>query len=96
MAFVVAGHASASADPGESALHPPAEWQDDEFVQVAAADDLQAPGSGACHCRRHLRSLIAAITDDALDKGKQFARLAQQRLRSVTVLDIGRMHDHAE
>lgn len=96
MAFVVAGHAPALADPGEGALHPPAERQDDEFVQVATADDLQTPGSSACHRRRHLRSLVATIADDALDKGEQFTRLVQQRLRSVTVLHIGRMHGHAK
>ena len=96
MAFVVAGHTPALADPGEGALHPPAQRQDDEFVQIAAADDLQAPGTCACHRRRHFRPLIAAIADDALDKGKQFARLAQQRLRPVAVLHIGRMHDHTK
>ena len=96
MAFVVAGHTPALADPGEGALHPPAQRQDDEFVQIATADDLQTPASSACHRRRHLRSLVAAITDDALNKGEQFAHLAQQRLRSITVLHIGRMHDHAK
>ena len=96
MAFVITGHAPALADPGEGALNPPAERQDDEFVQVAASDDLQTPGSSACHRRRHFRPLIAAIADDALDKGEQFAYLAQQRLRSVTVLHIGRMHDHTK
>ena len=96
MTFVIAGHAPALADPGEGALNPPAQRQDDEFVQIAAADDLQTPGSRACHRRRHFRPSIASIADDALDKGEQFTRLAQQRLRSVTVLHIGRMHDHAK
>ena len=60
------------------------------------ADDLQARGSSECHRRRHFLPLIAAIADDALDKGEWFARLTQQRFCPVTVLHIGRMHDHAK
>ena len=85
-----------SADPSDGAFHDPTLWQQDEFVPVAAADDLDLPRAGAGDGGSHLRPLIACIADDALDEGEQPARLTQERFGAVAVLHAGRMHDHRE
>jgi hypothetical protein len=46
--------------------------------------------------RRPSSALIACVADDALDDGEQPARLPQQWLGAVPVLDVGGMHDHRE
>ena len=48
------------------------------------------------HGGGHLRPLIACVADDALDEGKQPARLPQQRFGAVPVLHVGGMDDHRE
>jgi hypothetical protein len=83
-------------DPADRALDDPTLGQHDEAVLVTAPDDLHLPSPGPLHCRRHLRPLVAGIADHPLEERKQPARLSQQRLGPVAVLDIGGMHDHAE
>ena len=65
-------------------------------MAVAAAHDLDLPPAGARNRGRHLRSLIAGITDDALDEGEQSPGLTQQWLGAIAILYAGRMHDHRE
>jgi hypothetical protein len=60
-------------------------------VAVAAADDLKLPEAGAGHGGFHLLPLVAGVADDALDEGEASARLAQERLRAVAILHVGRM-----
>ena len=66
-------------------------------MQLIAFDDLELP----CACfgdgRGHDRSLIAAISEDALDKGEQATGSTQQQSRAVAVLHVSRMdHDVQE
>jgi hypothetical protein len=93
MPFEVAGQATVAADPSDGSLNNPALRQHDKSVPVAAAHDLDLPGAGAGHGSRHLRSLIASVADDALDKGEQAPRLAQQRFSAIAILHVGRMHN---
>ncbi|MBB5691885.1 hypothetical protein FHS88_004046 [Roseomonas alkaliterrae] len=65
-------------------------------MTVAAAHDLHRPPAGARNGGRHLRPLVSGIADDALDEREQAARLTQERLGTIAVLHVGRMHDHAE
>jgi hypothetical protein len=92
----VAGQTAVVADPAQRAFDDPALGQHDKAASVAAAHDLGLPGSGAGCGSRHLRPLVAGITDDALDEREQTPRLAQERFRAITVLHAGRMHHDAE
>ena len=47
MPLKVTGEATVAADPSDGALNDPTLRQDDEFVLVAAADDLDRPRAGA-------------------------------------------------
>ena len=91
MPFVVPSEPTASADPGEGALHDPSFREHDEAVPVAAADDLKLPSAGAGDNRFHLLPLVARVADDALNEGEVPSRLPEQRLRAVTVLHAGRV-----
>ena len=91
MALVIPGEPAAAADPSEGALDDPALREDDETVAVAAADDPKLPEAGAGHGGFHLLPLVAGVADDALDEGEASARLAQERLRAVAILHVGRM-----
>ena len=63
---------------------------------VAASDDLHLPWSGSLDRRSHSRPLVAGIADDPLDERELATHLAKQWLGAVTILDIGRMHLHAQ
>ncbi len=91
MTFVVAREPAAPADPSQCTLHDPAFWEHDKAVPVAAANDLEFPRAGAGDGGFHLLPLIARITDDALDEGEAPARLPEQRLCAISVLDTGRV-----
>ena len=65
-------------------------------MPVAAADDLQRPGTGSGDGRDHLRPLVACISDQAFDEGEAPACLPQQILRAVAVLHAGRMDDDGQ
>jgi hypothetical protein len=68
---------AAATDPGQRPLHDPVLREHDKAVLVAAADNLQVPGTGSGDGGSHLRSLVAGIGDQALDEGKLAARLVQ-------------------
>ena len=61
-------------------------------MPVTAAHDLQLPDTGSGHERLHFPSLVARIRDDALQKGKAPARLSQQGLGPIPVLNARGMH----
>lgn len=83
-------------DPSKRPLHDPALGQHDDAMPIAAVHDLDPPTAGARHGGRYLRTLIAGVTDDALDEREQPPRLAQQLLGAVAILHIGRVHHHGE
>lgn len=96
VAFEVAREASVPADPGQGSFDDPSFGQDDELVHLAAFDDLDGPAAGARHDRRHLRSLVAGIGEDALDERKQRPRPRQHPMRAIPVLNVGRMDEDAQ
>lgn len=63
---------------------------------IRAFDDLDLPVSRCGDCRGHFRPLISSVSEDALNERKTPPRLPQQITRSVTVLNIGGQHAHAE
>ena len=66
-------------------------------MQIGSLHDLQRPGAGAGDGRRHLRPLIAAVGEDALDKRELTTGPTQQLDRAVAVLHVGGMdHDVQE
>ena len=96
-ALEVASEASVAADPGEGPFDDPSPGQDDEAMQIGSLDDLQFPGTGAGDGCRHLRPLIAAVGEDALDERELTAGPAQQLDRAVAILHVGGMnHDVQE
>lgn len=65
-------------------------------MTVRAFDDLDLPVSCCGDCRGHFRPLISSVGEDALNERKSPPRPPQQIARSVTVLNIGGQHAHAE
>ena len=97
IALVVARQPPIAADPGEGALHNPAFWQDDEFVQLVAFDDLDNPIAGACGGQGGACALIAGIGEDAQDEGKQCPRARiENESRAIAILDVCRMNGNAQ
>lgn len=97
IALEVAGESSVVADPGERSLDDPALGQDDEAVQLVAFDDLDFPGTGLGDGGSGVRSLIAAIGEDALDEREEAARASiEDERRAVAILYIGRMDDDVQ
>ena len=84
------------ANPADCALDDPSLWQHDEAMLVAASDDLHLPWPGSRHGCGHLRPLVASIADDPLDERELAARLAQQQLGSIAVLDVSRVDHHTQ
>jgi len=63
-------------------------------MELAAFDDFQLPGAGLGNRSGGLRSLIAAIGEDALNEGEQAAGAPiEHQSRSVSVLHVGGMDD---
>ncbi len=96
MPFAVAGQPAVAADPCKGAFHDPAFRQHDEAMQVVPLDGLDAPRAGSRDGCRHLRSLTAAIGEDALDAGEAAAGLAQKVEGAVAVLHIRREDDDVQ
>lgn len=85
------------ADPGERAFDNPAFGQDDEAMQRVALDDFQFPATRLGDDGRRLRSLIAGIGEDALDKGKQAAGApVEHPSGAIAILDVGGMDDNVQ
>ena len=63
-------------------------------MQLIALDDLKCPGAGLGDGRGGLGSLVAGISEDALDEGKEAARaLIENQANPVAVLKVGGMND---
>ena len=65
-------------------------------MEVAAPNDLHCPTSCVGDRRRHFRPLISGVDEVALDERKAAARLPQQIVRPVAVLNVGGQNAHAE
>ena len=65
-------------------------------MSIAALDDLEGPRTGPSDELRHPRSLIAGVGEDAFDEWKGSPHRAQQVARTVAVLHIGWVDDHAQ
>ena len=93
-AYEIAGEPSVAADPSEGSLDNPSLGQDDETMQFIALDDLKCPGAGLGDSRGGLGSLVACISEDALDEGKEAARASiEDKRRAVAILYIGGVDD---
>ncbi len=89
--------AAIAADPGQGAFDDPALGQDDEFVQFIALDDLEHPTTGAGSRSGGARSLIAGISEDALDEGEEAAGASiENQPHPVAVLNVGGMDDDVQ
>jgi len=90
----IAGEPSVAADPSEGSLDNPSLGQDDETMQLIALDDLKCPGAGLGDGCGGLGSLVAGISEDALDEGKEAARASiEDKRRAVAILYIGGVDD---
>lgn len=97
VALEVASEASVAADPGERTLDDPALWENDESMRLVALDDLDLPGAGLGDGRGGFGCLIAAIGEDALDKGKEAAGAPVENERcAIAILHVGRMDDDVQ
>jgi len=66
-------------------------------MQLVALDDLQRPSAGLGEGHGGFGCLIAAIGEDALDKGKEAAGAAVENERgAVAILHVGRMDDDVQ
>ena len=66
-------------------------------MQLVALDDLQRPSAGLGDGRGGFGCLIAAIGEDALDKGKEAAGAPVENERcAVAILHVGRMDDDVQ
>ena len=82
IALEIAGEPAVAADPSEGSLDNPSLGQDDETMQFIALDDLKCPGAGLGNGRGGLGSLVAGISEDALDEGKEAARASIEDKRA--------------
>ena len=65
-------------------------------MPIGSLHDFQRPGAGAGDGRRHLRPLIAAVGEDALDEREPAAGPAQQLDRAIAILHVGGMNDDVQ
>jgi hypothetical protein len=94
VALEVAREATVAADPAQRALDDPAFGQDDEAMQLIAFDDFNCPGAGLGDGCGGLGSLVAGISEDALDEGKEAASTSiEDKRRAVAILYVGGVDD---
>ena len=93
VAFVIASEAAASADPRQRALDDPSFGQYLEAGDaVEPLDDFDDPRTYACRGLGCLWALVASISEDAFDEGKEPAdAFVEQQRNAVAVLDVGGM-----
>jgi hypothetical protein len=96
IALEVARQAPVSADPRECSFDNPSPGENDEAMKIGAFDDLDLPATCGGDSLRHLRSLISGVGEDALDKGKERPRRAQQAACAIAVLNVGGKNAYAE
>ena len=63
-------------------------------MQLVSFNDLQLPGADLGDSGGGLRSLIAAIGEDALEEGEEATcALIENEPRAIAILHVGRMDD---
>jgi hypothetical protein len=65
-------------------------------MQLAALDDLNGPAARVGDDLCHLGSLVASISEDALDEGERAACRAKQVTSAVAILQMGGMDYDAQ
>ena len=96
VALEVFGETPTAADPGEGALDDPALGQQLEASGIRSLHDLQLPSLRMCNDASHLVATVAAVGEDALDKGEEPARSAQHLVGTIAILDGGGMYRDAQ
>ena len=96
IALEVPGETTATTDPCEGALDDPALGQNFKAGSIRPLHDLQFPCSRARDDESHSLAPVAAIGEDALDKGKQPSWPPQQFEGAIAILDVGRMPDNVQ
>ena len=94
--FVVLAQPTAPAEPRECSFNHPSSRQHLKVVAVPGAfDNLEGP---ACQGPDPLDQLssIASIGPDQPHAGKPPYQFIDDQLRSISILDIGRMHHHRQ
>ena len=94
--FVVLAQPTAPAEPRECSFNHPSSRQHLKVVAVPGAlDNLERP---ACQGPDPLDQLssIASIGPDQPHAGKPPCQFIDDQLRSISILDIGRMHHHRQ
>src|ERR671920_340578 len=84
--LVGAGQPTTAADPSQRPLDDPSLREHPEAGPVTAANDRTLPDAGPGDNRLHCATLIARITDDALQKRATPPGLPEQCLCTVAVL----------
>jgi len=84
------------ADPGEGSLDNPPLGDNNELVILDALDDLEDPRAGLGGGLGGSGSLVASVSEDALDEGKGAACLLQDLADAVAILDVCRVDDDAQ
>ena len=84
---------AASSEPCEGSLNDPAHWQNLEAPGgIGPLDDLDRPVAEAAHGSLEFRPGIAAVREDVSQPGPAGPDGAQDRWRSVAILNAGRVN----
>ncbi len=93
--FIVFRQAAVFSKPCKGSFHNPPLGKDDKLVRVRSFNDFNDPTIPA-HRPVHKPSGITAITPDDFEAPPSRTQLFDQQLTTVTVLDVGRVHDQGE
>ena len=93
--FIVFRQSAIFSKPGECSLNNPSLGKDDKFVRIRSFDDFDDPSIPA---NRPIHKLtgISAIGPDDFEAPPSRPQLFDQQFTTVTVLDVGRVHDQCE
>src|ERR1700732_1236371 len=93
----VLGEASAPTNPSQAALHhPPPRQELEAFDAGRALDDFDRPRSAIGDGVEQLFAAIDAVGKDMAQLREGSPQRAQQRNRTVRILDVGFVHAHGE
>ena len=94
--FIILAESAVTVEPAKCALDDPAFGQDLEaFGRVATPDNFEFP-TGELFDPSLQLSGVAAVGPDLFQSRTVEANLLDQSARPVTVLNAGRVHDHAD
>ena len=94
----ILGEPSAAIEPGDGALDDPAFGQDHKSADpIGTFDDFNVEmRQYFCNRFRKLRSLISAVGEERLQKGKHPEQGRHDQNASIAILNVGRMYDGVE